>query len=652
MSDLTQVSMIRTSVLSSRGPQGPKGDAFTYEDFTPEQLDGLLANRAVRTDAAQALTDAERTRARENIGAASAHDVERMIQPDATDYVTPVTIDEGVVSEVLDCALTYYKQGAYLVYGNSYTANNEAPDRRPYMIEDDQKQYAENVLDTWEDVAVSEGDEPTDGGESVQDSELVDEATGGVAEPDKRMRLQLDCSSFIWLVMSGVPYERSRYASPDAADNVREYAWGMDWKGKEAYYDNDATQVRVLANGIARYCDDRGWGFSPKADASNLRTGDLIFFKPLDDQTPVSERYYLRITHVGIFLWMNGYGQAIIMDCSTSSESRPVRVRVISTAYRGCIVRAARLPLTGAKRDVARAVSTDMKSMGGVAYSDVRSKLLTLTTPLRPSTFYTVGVRIAQDAAQHAQSFAFRPSGIATAFDRRIRPHAKTADDYYESHFFVTLDNRIISRPDGRLDIEGATGVDIISYSYYEEGDEIPAGKKVGDYISGGCQQICTQIEWAELCEGVYQLDHRRRLRSDERWKHCEAAVTDDTTSLQVPIDSGWTELTFRLYAVRTNTTAGYISAFMDDTTAANQRLLYLSTSTGTKLLCRGLMRRIGDGRYILSLGSYNASASSANSDALTPYVRSICTTKPGAYLRFDHPHGFANGTTVAVDYR
>ena len=29
------------SIKGDRGPQGPQGEAFTYEDFTPEQLEAL-----------------------------------------------------------------------------------------------------------------------------------------------------------------------------------------------------------------------------------------------------------------------------------------------------------------------------------------------------------------------------------------------------------------------------------------------------------------------------------------------------------------------------------------------------------------------------------------------------------------------------------
>ena len=133
---------------------------------------------------------------------------------------------------------------------------------------------------------------------------------------DGQGRKAIDCSTFICLCLNGVKYETSRYAlGGDKYNNNRDYIWGVN------IYDNGTSQFRRYANMMGEYFYNAGWSFKPNKDFSNLRTGDLIFWKG----QPVAGSFR-DISHVAIFLTKTVDNKLFYLDANTD------RINVIDFA--------------------------------------------------------------------------------------------------------------------------------------------------------------------------------------------------------------------------------------------------------------------------------------------------------------------------------
>lgn len=105
-------------------------------------------------------------------------------------------------------------------------------------------------------------------------------------------RLAIDCSTLICLALNGVKYETSRYAlGGNKYNNIPDYPYAVN------IYDNGTEQFRRYANMVGKYFFDLGMAFTPNTNFSNLRTGDLLFWK--GEPVPGS---FLNISHVALFL--------------------------------------------------------------------------------------------------------------------------------------------------------------------------------------------------------------------------------------------------------------------------------------------------------------------------------------------------------------
>lgn len=414
-----------------------------------------------------------------------AEKVDRWLRTEKHSF--PFTVDEGIQNELLECALSYYRNNSKLIYGNSYTANNMAPGREPWNS--DSRDANGNQL------------------------------------------MQMDCSSFIELVYSGIPFEASRYVN-GGAENLRRYNWGFDWPQKERYYHTaDGTQQRMLANDLALYCRDRGWLIEPNEDFSNCQTGDILFFA---DTNYHDENYYGQIHHVAIFLWNNGYGNTVAMHCQTSDKEHPVTVNCMATNYRGTVCAVARLPLTHSRSAVPENLFIDAEDVKGTHYAgEKRFFLCTGNTAdaFQPCTFYTVAAKITQDENQQEQNITFRPLDVTTAIDRIRKPAIVSPDGYYEAHFFVNDNMEIVNSPSGRIALgeTPCTGITVAAYVYDQN----------GNYVEGGCVQTDTTIEWIEMFKGVYHPDHSSYAPSAQRQdKLNSASQYVDLTGSIAPLDA------------------------------------------------------------------------------------------------------------------
>ena len=151
---------------------------------------------------------------------------------------------EGFINKILDVCQTYTDNFDKLVYGNVYTA--------------------------WDDT--------------------VQTVNG---------KYELDCSSFINLLIHGVKFHNSRYNGKD--DNY----------GSPLFFNNIDSYKYRLANQIAKYCVENGYAFVPKS-LDEIRAGDIVFYSWKDFQTNPGKytqaqidfhnNAFMKIDHVAMYL--------------------------------------------------------------------------------------------------------------------------------------------------------------------------------------------------------------------------------------------------------------------------------------------------------------------------------------------------------------
>lgn len=160
-----------------------------------------------------------------------------------------------VVNEVLDCVLSYYYNNDKLFYANNTALN-----------------------DTMENSGT---------------------------------KLAIDCSTLVCLALNGVKYETSRYSLGGTKfNNLPDYPWATN------IYDTGTGVFRRYANMIGQYFYDMGMTFNHNNDFTNLRTGDLMFWKG----DPV-EGSFMDISHVAIFLNLTVDNKVRYIDANKNREN-------------------------------------------------------------------------------------------------------------------------------------------------------------------------------------------------------------------------------------------------------------------------------------------------------------------------------------------
>ena len=152
---------------------------------------------------------------------------------------------------------------------------------------------------------------------------------------------EIDCSSFLKLVLGGVAYENSKYAA-DANTPVE----GFGIQFPDNPYRNTWGADRYLANDLAHYAYDQGVAFLPNADASNIQPGDVVFLSTKD-----TDGYFMDITHAGIFVEYKGQEVLYIFHCGNNegTDNELIRYTTIDlngeNVYNDSLVLIARFPV-------------------------------------------------------------------------------------------------------------------------------------------------------------------------------------------------------------------------------------------------------------------------------------------------------------------
>lgn len=182
-----------------------------------------------------------------------------------------------VVNDVIDCALSYYYNNDKLFYGTQTALN---------------------------DTIASDG-----------------------------TKLAIDCSTLVCLVLNGVKYETSRYTLGGTKyNNISDYEYATN------IYDNGSSQFRRYANMIGEYFYNMGMAYYHNDNFTNLRAGDLMFWK--GEHT---EGSFMDITHVGIFLNLTSDERVRYIDANTGRENVvSLSSNLINDTFRETIVLCAR----------------------------------------------------------------------------------------------------------------------------------------------------------------------------------------------------------------------------------------------------------------------------------------------------------------------
>ena len=157
---------------------------------------------------------------------------------------------------------------------------------------------------------------------------------------------QIDCSSFTQLILYGIPYETSRYATADDT-NTAKYDFGISLPDNP--YRDEFGPYRYLANDLGHYALDNGFAFYPNEDGTNVQPGDVVFFSTNKN----NEGYFMDITHVGICVERQEDDILYIVHGNNNDTVGYYKIKLFSdltifgskNAYKNSLVLIARFPV-------------------------------------------------------------------------------------------------------------------------------------------------------------------------------------------------------------------------------------------------------------------------------------------------------------------
>lgn len=157
---------------------------------------------------------------------------------------------------------------------------------------------------------------------------------------------QIDCSSFTQLVLYGIPYETSRYATADDTNTAK---YDLGFRMPDNPYRDEFGPYRYLANDLGKYALDNGFAFYPNEDGTNVQPGDVVFFSTNKN----NEGYFMDITHVGICVERQEDDILYIVHGNNNDTVNYYKIKLFSdltifgskNAYKNSLVLIARFPV-------------------------------------------------------------------------------------------------------------------------------------------------------------------------------------------------------------------------------------------------------------------------------------------------------------------
>ena len=198
---------------------------------------------------------------------------------------------------------------------------------------------------------------------------------------------EIDCSSFLMLCLQGIDYEHSRYNNND--ENIATHEYGID------FGENPYREGRWLANDIAHYAADNGFEVELNENIDNIRTGDIIFLKPVKSST-----YYKSITHAAIVVQRLEGDRLLILHGNSSNKVGFKIINLFSektdagtdNVFYNSTVMVARFNLNNIKNKPLQNLITngEKQILNHYGKKTVAIKTLTLSENLKANTPYTL----------------------------------------------------------------------------------------------------------------------------------------------------------------------------------------------------------------------------------------------------------------------
>lgn len=209
-------------------------------------------------------------------------------------------------------------------------------------------------------------------------------------------RYQMDCSTYVLLMMMGITPECSRYFHTKNIPSQRGYRFNrlVEYEGYVYGVAQSGNTKRMYANTIAEYAYKNGFLFLVNDDMSNLRAGDIFF---LSNQGS-SYHFFEDIGHCGMIIDtapMESGGQTIVTFEGNGGSASPCKYHVYST-IRSKMVYAARFPMpyvTNVAKQISNFNTPITTAISGSADDAIDIAEIQLTESLKTAQVYTVYVK-------------------------------------------------------------------------------------------------------------------------------------------------------------------------------------------------------------------------------------------------------------------
>ena len=206
-------------------------------------------------------------------------------------------------------------------------------------------------------------------------------------------RYQIDCSTFVMLMIMGIVPECSRYFYSKNIPAPWGYRFNrlVEYEGYVYGVPQTGNTKRLYANSIAEYAYKNGYLFLVNDDMSNLRAGDIFF---LSNQGS-SYGFFENIGHCGLVvdtIQMEDGGQSIVTFEGNGGSTSPCKVHTYASKL-DRMTYAARFPMQyvhDKAKQIAIFNNSIITPLTGNDGDTINIATVTLSEPLKSGKIYTV----------------------------------------------------------------------------------------------------------------------------------------------------------------------------------------------------------------------------------------------------------------------
>ena len=209
-------------------------------------------------------------------------------------------------------------------------------------------------------------------------------------------RYQMDCSTYVLLMMMGITPECSRYFHTKNIPSDWGYRFNrlVEYEGYVYGVPQTGDTKRLYANSIADYAYKNGYLFLVNDDLSNIRPGDIFF---LSNQS-VSYGFFENIGHCGMVVdsvQLENGGRTIVTFEGNGGANSPCKYHIY-TSRSARMIYAARFPMSFVHNDVVNIAELDetvTTVLSGTSGDAVDIATVNISKPFENGKVYTVCVK-------------------------------------------------------------------------------------------------------------------------------------------------------------------------------------------------------------------------------------------------------------------